>query len=72
MSGVRLKQGIYISGRFHVPETYGENFSGEDNFSRYYRLAVPERFNFLYAKLDEFPNKLYKAFEDRVLYEDQM
>tara|TARA_R110002020_G_scaffold2532_13_gene12199 strand:+ start:2323 stop:4032 length:1710 start_codon:yes stop_codon:yes gene_type:complete len=25
MSGVRLKQGIYISGRFHVPETYGEN-----------------------------------------------
>lgn len=25
MSGVRLKQGIYISGRFHVPEKYGEN-----------------------------------------------
>tara|TARA_R100000353_G_scaffold175978_1_gene148103 strand:+ start:7893 stop:8642 length:750 start_codon:yes stop_codon:yes gene_type:complete len=55
-----------------IAETYGENFSGEDNFTRYYRLAVPERFNFLYAKLDEFPNKLYKAFEDKVLYEDQM
>ena len=55
-----------------ISDTYAENFGGEDNFTRYYRLAVPERFNFLYAKLDEFPNKLYKAFEDRVLYEDQM
>ena len=36
MNGVRLKQGVYLSGRFHVPEKYGEN-SGVTTDRRFYR-----------------------------------
>jgi len=55
-----------------ISEVYGENFGGADNFIRHHRLAVPERFNFLYGRLDEYPAKLHKAFDPKVLYEDQM
>ena len=55
-----------------VAETYGEQFGGKDNFLRYYRLAVPERFNFLYGRLDVFPPILHKNFDENILYREQL
>ena len=55
-----------------ISEVYGENFGGEENLMRFHRIAVPERFNFLYGRLDEYPAKLHKAFDPKVLYEDNM
>ena len=53
-----------------VAQEYGDNFGGEDNFIRQHRIAVPERFNFLYSRLDQYPAKLHKNFDTKVLYED--
>ena len=49
---------------------WGEHFGGEDNFLYQHRKAVPERFNFLYGRLDQYPAKLYKNFETDPIYED--
>ena len=54
-----------------IAEEYGDAFGGEDNFIRQHRVAVPERFNFLYGRLDEYPAKLHRNFEEKVLYEDR-
>lgn len=54
-----------------VAQEYGDAFGGDDNFIRQHRIAVPERFNFLYARLDEYPAKLHRNFEEKVLYEDK-
>ena len=55
-----------------VAKDFGEQFGGEHNFKRYYRLAVPEKFHFLYSKLDVFPARLHKAFDEKILYEDDL
>jgi len=55
-----------------IAAEYGDGLGGEDNFKKYHRLTVPERFNFMYVKLDEFPNQIYKAFTDKLLYQDDM
>jgi hypothetical protein len=52
-------------------QEYGDSFGGEDNFIRYHRVAVPERFNFLYARLDQYPAKLHKNFDVKPIYEDE-
>lgn len=51
---------------------YAGHFGGEDNFIRYHRLAVPERFNFLYCRLDAYPALLHKNFEEKPIYEDEL
>tara|TARA_R100000700_G_scaffold40925_3_gene58519 strand:- start:1007 stop:1744 length:738 start_codon:yes stop_codon:yes gene_type:complete len=53
-----------------VAEEYGDNYGGPDNFIRQHRIAVPERFNFLYGRLDQYPAKLHRNFDTKVLYED--
>ena len=55
-----------------IGQEYGDSFGGEDNFIRYHRMAVPERFNFLYARLDQYPAKLHKNFDVKPIYEDEM
>ena len=50
---------------------YSENFGGKENFKRMYRIAVPERFNFLYARLDEHPAILHKNFDDKILFQEK-
>ena len=50
--------------------TYGEGCGGEENFIKYHRLAVPERFNFLYVRLDQYPVSLHKNFETKPIFED--
>ena len=54
-----------------IAQEYGDAFGGDDNFIRQHRIAVPERFNFLYGRLDEYPAKLHRNFEEKVLYEDK-
>ena len=49
---------------------YGDSFGGEENFIKQHRRAVPSRFNFLYARLDQYPAKLHKNFEIEPIYED--
>ena len=51
---------------------YGDACGGEDNFIRIHRTAVPERFNFLYGRLDQFPAKFHRNFETKPIYEDEM
>lgn len=53
-----------------IAQEYGDSFGGEDNLIRQHRIAVPERFNFLYGRLDQYPAKLHRNFETKVLYED--
>ena len=53
-----------------IAQEYGDSFGGEDNFIRYHRVAVPERFNFLYGRLDQYPAKLHKNFDVKPIYED--
>ncbi len=53
-----------------IAEEYGGHFGGTDNFVRQHRLAVPARYNFLYARLDDFPAKLHKNFDIKPIYED--
>lgn len=53
-----------------IGQEYGDSFGGEDNFIRYHRMAVPERFNFLYGRLDQYPAKLHKNFDTKPIYED--
>ena len=53
-----------------VAKDFGEQFAGIENFKKYYRLAVPERFNFLYGRLDQYPAILHKAFDEKILYQD--
>ena len=53
-----------------MAEEYGDSFGGSDNFIRFHRMAVPERFNFLYARLDQYPAKLHKNFDVKPIYED--
>jgi len=55
-----------------VAEAYADQFGGKQNFLRYYRLAVPERYNFLYGRLDLFPPILHKNFEENILYREQL
>ena len=55
-----------------IAEEYSGNFGGDDNFLRYHRIAVPERFNFLYARLDQYPALLHKNFDEKPLYQDEM
>jgi len=54
-----------------IAQEWGDSFGGEDNFIRYHRIAVPERFNFLYARLDQYPAVLHKNFDIKPLYEDK-
>ena len=51
---------------------YSGSYGGEDNFLRYHALAVPERYNFLYCRLDVFPCTMHKNFEEKAIYEDEM
>ena len=46
-----------------ISEEFAEDFGGEENFSRHYRTAVPERYSFMYIDRDRYPPKLYKNFE---------
>ena len=55
-----------------IGQEYGDSFGGEDNFIRIHRTAVPERFNFLYGRLDQYPAKLHRNFETKPIYEDEM
>ena len=54
-----------------VSQEYSDHFGGKDNFKRMYRIAVPERFNFLYMRMDEHPAILHKNFDEKILYQDQ-
>ena len=51
-------------------EEYGDNFGGCDNFIDKHRICVPERFNFMYCRLDQYPCKIHRNFEEQVMYED--
>ena len=51
-----------------VSDEWSDEFGGEENFMRAYRQAVPERFNFLYGRLDQFPSELYRNFDQPALY----
>jgi len=51
-----------------IASEFGEHFGGDEHFKKMHRRAVPERFNFMHARLDQFPATLYKNFEDPPIY----
>ncbi len=46
-----------------IAEEFGDMFGGQNNFLKIYRIATPERYNFLHLDLQENPPKAYKNFE---------
>lgn len=54
-----------------VTEEFGDQFGGKDNFKKYYGLAVPEKWNWLYMRLDEHPPILHKNLDEKILYQEQ-
>jgi hypothetical protein len=51
---------------------YAEAYGGEDNFMKYHRLAVPARYSFMYCRLDQYPAKLHRNFEEQPLFEAEL
>ncbi len=46
-----------------IAEAYGDMYGGIDNFLKIYKLATPNRFDFLYLDLQESPPLAYHNFE---------
>tara|TARA_R110000737_G_scaffold270221_4_gene277413 strand:+ start:3121 stop:3960 length:840 start_codon:yes stop_codon:yes gene_type:complete len=44
-------------------EEYGDSFGGVDNLAKIYKLATPNRFDFLHISLQDNPPKCYRNFE---------
>tara|TARA_R100000353_G_scaffold172757_1_gene138312 strand:- start:1617 stop:2348 length:732 start_codon:yes stop_codon:yes gene_type:complete len=55
-----------------IAKEFGENYGSEQNFLKYHRLAVPQRFNFMYARLDQYPPTIHKNFETKPIFEADM
>ena len=52
-----------------IAKEFGENYGSEANFLKYHRLSVPQRFNFMYARLDQYPPTIHKNFETKPIFE---
>ena len=46
-----------------IAEEYGDMFGGEDNFLKIYKIATPNRYDFLHLDLQENPPIAYHNFE---------
>ena len=46
-----------------VAEEYGDNFGGIDNWMKIYKLATPNRYDFLHMDFQSNPPKAYHNFE---------
>jgi hypothetical protein len=55
-----------------ISEEFGDMFGGPRNFMKIYKIATPERYNFLHLDLQENPPKAYKNFETLVAIGDKI
>ena len=55
-----------------IAEEYGDAFGDADIFLKYHRLAVDKRFQFLYARLDQYPAVLHKNFDIKPIFEAEL
>ena len=46
-----------------MAEEYGDNFGGADNWLKIYRMATPNRYDFLHMDFQSNPPKAYSSFE---------
>jgi hypothetical protein len=59
-----------------ISEEFGDMFGGPRSFMKIYKIATPQRYNFLHLDLQENPPKAYKNFEtlvaigDKIVYGD--
>ena len=49
-----------------VAEEYGDMFGGPENWLRIYRLATPNRYDFLFMNLNENPATAFHCFEKQI------
>ena len=55
-----------------IAEAYGDMYGGIDNFLKIYKLATPNRFDFLYLDLQENPPLAYHNFEKVIAIGDKI
>jgi hypothetical protein len=54
-----------------IAEEMGDQFGGEDNFLRIYHTATPEKYDFLYLRLDVNPPEAWHKFDKLIAYGGQ-
>ena len=55
-----------------LAEEYGDNFGGADKFLQIYKLATPDRYDFLHLDFQSNPPVAMKNFETILAYGDKM
>tara|TARA_R100000951_G_scaffold84_1_gene199 strand:- start:237 stop:1028 length:792 start_codon:yes stop_codon:yes gene_type:complete len=55
-----------------IAESYGDMFGGKENFLKIYKLATPNRFDFLHLDLQENPPLAYHNFEKVIAIGDKI
>jgi hypothetical protein len=54
-----------------IAEEMGDQFGGQDNFLRIYHAATPEKYDFLYLRLDCNPPEAWHKFDKLIAYGGQ-